>query len=108
MFELRKNDENLSGLVSCEAFLRCLKAQHVYMSLDHEVVLIELLKEQNEDDEECIPYVDLKSNIALLRDRLTEKQTQKLKDVETLHPGIDRFLKRQERARTLQKERRTS
>ena len=29
-----------------------------------------------------------------------------MKDVETLHPGIDRFLKRQQRARELQKQRR--
>ena len=107
MFKLRSCDEKRTGLVTCEAFLRCVRSQRVYMSLDQEVVLVELLKEEGGGkDEEWISYIDLKNNVTTLQEKLREKQTQKLKDVETIHPGIDRFLKRQERARELQKARR--
>ena len=108
MFKLRSCDEKRTGLVTCEAFLRCVRSQRVYMSLDQEVVLVELLKEEGgaKDDEKWISYIDLKNNVTRLQEKLKENQTQKLKDVETIHPGIDRFLKRQERARELQKARR--
>ena len=52
MFALRSCDETRTGLVTSEAFLRCVRSQRVYMSLDHEVVLVELLKEEDSSAEE--------------------------------------------------------